>query len=82
MGSLLGTPQTAAALFSDLTRELPYMLPNVNQNQNQTQSQNQQRFANQSLGVELIQSDPEVINPKTFEGKVSSLLRSFLLNGC
>ena len=63
LGPLFGNNPGTAALFGDLSRELPYMMQNMN-------AQNQQRFGNQSLGVELIQSDPEVINPKAYEGKV------------
>lgn len=68
LGTLLGSAPGAAALFGDLSRELPYMVQNM--------GLANQRFGNQSLGVELMQNDPEVINPKTFEGKVycSSLI--------
>jgi len=62
LGPLFGNNPGTAALFGDLSRELPYMMQNMN-------AQNQ-RFGNQSLGVELIQSDPEAINPKAYEGKL------------
>ena len=63
---LFGNAPNANNLFGDISREFAYnMLQNMNlPNMNQ-------RVGNQPLGMELLQSDNDVvINPKTFEGKV------------
>ena len=63
---LFGNAPNANNLFGDISREFAYnMLQNINlPNMNQ-------RVGNQPLGMELLQSDNDVvINPKTFEGKV------------
>jgi len=52
-------------LFGDMSRELTYNLL-----QNMNHSNINPRVGNQPLGMELLQNDNDVINPKTFEGKL------------
>ncbi len=67
LGLFGNAPQNANNLFGDISREFAY---NMLQNMNLPNSMNQ-RVGNQPLGMELLQSDNDVvINPKTFEGKV------------